>query len=468
MEDAGSSASIILFLILLFLDMMFYAFGAAISNANRREIEQKAEESQDSKSICLLKLLDSPEKYVNTVQLVATLTNLIMGGFFLGVWRERIDLSFQKKIAMSETFLDYVPTQVLHIATILITGFLLLFILLSIGVLLPKKIAQKKPDQIAYFLIGFVNIFVWILTPVTFLVSATVKGILKLFQLDKLENAQDVTEEEIIDMVNEGHEQGVLEANEAEMIHNIFEFGDKEAKDIMTHAHAINAIEINTTLSEAIHYMLDGNYSRYPVYEENLDHIVGILYLKDAMKLQVEESNGERFIGDIRDLIREAIYIPETSNIDTVFDTMQKKKVQLMIVVDEYGQTSGLVSMEDILEEIVGNIQDEYDEEEEHIQLKGVNEYIIEGMTPLEELKEKFNFDFSGEDFETLNGFLISRLDHIPEEDEEYEMDFQGYHLKVLSCGNRMIQSVLFTKLPDLADEALEEELPFPPATVQS
>jgi len=294
-------------------------------------------------------------------------------------------------------------------------------------------------------------------------VAVSVNGILRLFGMRLDDSLSDVTEEEIISMVNEGHEQGVLLATEAEMITNIFEFGDKEAHDIMTHRNQIVAVEGSTPLKEAIEFMLDNSNSRFPVYEENLDHIIGILHLRDAMRMHALGEEGENKnlpVKEIEGLLREAVFIPETKNIDALFQMMQSTKTQMVIVVDEYGQTSGLLAMEDILEEIVGNILDEYDEDEEHIEATdNADEYIIEGKTPLEELEERFAISFEEEEFETLNGFLISKLDKIPEEDEDFDIDVDGYNFKILSVENKMIQSVLVTKikLPEPEEAEAEE-----------
>lgn len=270
----------------------------------------------------------------------------------------------------------------------------------------------------------------------------------------------DVTEEEIISMVNEGHEQGVLLATEAEMITNIFEFGDKEAHDIMTHRNHIVAVEGDMPLKEAMAFMLDANNSRFPVYDENIDHIIGILHLRDAMRFHASKEDSNLPVKEMEGLLREAVFIPETKNIDALFQMMQSSKTQMVIVVDEYGQTSGLIAMEDILEEIVGNILDEYDEDEEYIEATdNADEYIIEGKTPLEELEERFHIFFKEEEFETLNGFMISKLDKIPEENEDFDIDVGDYNFKILSVENKMIQSVLVTKIkqPEPEEGTAEE-----------
>ena len=198
--------------------------------------------------------------------------------------------------------------------------------------------------------------------------------------------------------------------------------------------------------------MIAEKNSRYPVFVENIDNIIGILHLKDAMRMDREGYPGYKPVKELKEVLREVYFVPQTKNIDELFQEMQSRKLQMVIVVDEYGQTDGLVAMEDILEEIVGNIMDEYDEDKEYIEDKGNDEYIIEGKTPLEELEERFHISFDDEEFETLNGFLISKLDKIPEPDEEYVVDYGGYKFEILSVEHKMIASVRVTH------SALEEK----------
>jgi putative hemolysin len=277
--------------------------------------------------------------------------------------------------------------------------------------------------------------------------SKTKKSFLKRLGFKSKDEQTDVTEEEIISMVNEGHEHGVLEAGEVKMITNIFEFGDKKASDIMTHRNNIVAIDSLMPFKDALNFMLEESNSRYPVFEENLDHIIGVLYLKDAMRLHTSNENLNQPIGQVPGLFREAVFVPETKNIDDLFRDMQSNKNQMVIVMDEYGQTAGLVTMEDILEEIVGNIMDEYDDEESHIEEKGENEYVIEGMTKLEDLEERFGISFGETEFETINGYIISKLEHIPDEDEDFEVEVGGYNFKIAKVEKNVVQSVLVTRV---------------------
>lgn len=248
-------------------------------------------------------------------------------------------------------------------------------------------------------------------------------------------------EEEIIDMVQEGHEQGAIQTDEAEMISNIFEFGDKEARDVMTIRKKVVAIDIEMPLKEAISYMLEEGYSRYPLFEVDIDNIVGVLHLKDAMKAYM---SGKDY--PLKEIAREAYFVHETQNINTLFKEMQTQKIHMAIVLDEYGQTEGIVAMEDILEVIVGNILDEYDEEETEITQIGEETYLIQGLTRLDEIENLLEIEFPDENIETLNGFLLYQLGHLPEENEQIEIEYSGYLFRPVVIDMKMIKQVKVTK----------------------
>ena len=250
--------------------------------------------------------------------------------------------------------------------------------------------------------------------------------------------------EEIIEKVLEGYEKGVLTRREMKMI--IFEYMDSDAKDIMTHRKNIVALDGEESLEKALTFMLEENKSRFPVYEEDIDNIVGILHIRDAMQSYLDGPARKKPVHDLKDAIRPAGFIPETKAIDKLFQQMQQDKSHMVIVLDEYGQTSGIVTMEDIVEEIVGNIQDEYDEEEELIIKQADGTYIVDGMTQLEDLEELLGISFNEEDYDTINGYLIDCLDRIPSEDEECQVEFGGYLFHVLSVDNNTIRKVLVSR----------------------
>jgi len=290
-------------------------------------------------------------------------------------------------------------------------------------------------------------LIVLVIADILFRVSGKVRAVLKARK-----EAQQAAEENILSMVNESHEQGYIEASEAEMISNIFEFGDKMAKDIMTHRKNIVAVDGEMTLAEAVEYILEENNSRYPVYVDDIDNIIGILHLKTAVIFSKQQGMSERKLKDIPELLHEAFFIPETRNINTLFRDMQFNKIHMEIVVDEYGQTVGLIAMEDILEVIVGSILDEYDEEENFITACEDGTYLVDGMTTLEDLEDTFGLVYDEEDIDTLNGFLISKLDRILSEDDKPEIEVDGCKYQVLSVENKMISLVRLT-LPEVTED---------------
>lgn len=254
--------------------------------------------------------------------------------------------------------------------------------------------------------------------------------------------AEEEFEEEIISMVEEGQEQGVLQKNEAEMIQNVLDLSDKQAHDIMTRRSSILAISCDATLDEAIDYMIEENKSRFPVYREDLDDIIGMLHLRPTLVASRRPENRNIPISQIPDLLYEAYFIPESKGLHALFREMQSKKIHIAVVVDEYGQTSGLLTMEDILEEIVGSIMDESDEEEESIVAGRDGTFQIEGVARLDEVQEALGIDFGDEEYETLNGFLVSKLDRIPSDGEKPEVTYQNYLFQAVKVENNMIQKV--------------------------
>lgn len=250
-------------------------------------------------------------------------------------------------------------------------------------------------------------------------------------------------EEELIDMIQEGQEQGVIQSDEVELIANIFEFGDKVAKDVMTIRKKIKAIDIHMSLKEALNFMIEEGYSRYPLYEEEIDNIVGILHIKDAMKAYMQDQHQI----SLKSIAREAYFTHENQNINSLFKEMQTQKIHMAMVLDEYGQTEGVIGMEDILEVIVGDIGKEHEDEDQGIIKTEEESYTILGLTRLDEIKDELGIQFPDEDFETLNGFLLYKLGHLPEEGETIEIDYEGYSFCPQIVDNKMIKQVKVVQL---------------------
>lgn len=240
-------------------------------------------------------------------------------------------------------------------------------------------------------------------------------------------------------------EKPELDQEATELIRNIFRYMDKDARDIMTHRRDIVAIDGEETLEDALKFMLEENHSRFPIYHEDIDEIIGTMHLREAMVCYMNEELRDKPVSELKEYIRPVTFIPESKSIDTLFKEMQAKKKHLVIVLDEYGQTSGLVAMEDILEEIMGNILDEYDEEETIIR-QADGSVTASGFADLEDLEDMLGISLDTEEYETLNGFLTGQLDRIPGEDEHCVVEFEGYRFTVLKVDNNAIQSVRIEK----------------------
>ncbi|MBE5827747.1 MAG: HlyC/CorC family transporter [Butyrivibrio sp.] len=448
MDEGLPSVSIFAFFIILIIDIVIHGFAMGLEHVSKDELDKRSSENKDIISGKLLKILEDEASHTEVMQLLKILINMILGGFFtvdFGSWLATI-------FAVEP---DSIPGQIILLAT----GLLVALLLMCFGIMIPRRLAARNPEKWAYGCFYPAVFFRTILYPFVAIVSGLAHGFLYIFGIRVDDNITDVTEEEIKSMVSEGQEQGVLQETEADMITNIFEFSDKEAQDIMTNRNTMVAIDANMSLKEAVDFMMNTNNSRFPVYLDDIDHIIGIMHIRDALKKLSAETDEQLPIRKIKGLLRQPKFVPETRKIDSLFHSMQSSKTQMVIVIDEYGQTAGLVTMEDILEEIVGNIMDEYDEDENYVKpTRTAGEFIVDGKTPLEVLEKRFKITFEESEFETLNGYLISKLDRIPEEGVEFDVDVDGYNFKILSVQSHMVQDVLLTKLPEEKVEDTENE----------
>ncbi len=457
MDDGYPPYGIMVYLILLILEAIFFGFGAAIQNINTAALEKEAQEG-DKRAAKLLAVAERPAKFINTIQLVVHGSGMAVGACVLAGLGRRLAARWLPGVSAARDFGIWCRIA----AVVAVTAALLLIVTVALGIIIPKRYAARKPEAWCRRLYPAVGAVMFLLTPLSTANTFIARGILRLLRTDMDMDGDNVTEEDIMSMVNEGHEQGVLEASEAEMITNIFQMGDKDAGDIMTHRKNLVAIDAEMSLKDAIDFILtEGTNSRYPVYRRDVDDIIGILHMKDAMIFAEKQGRLAQPVGSIPGLLREAHFIPETRRLDSLFKEMQSRKVHMAVVVDEYGQTSGIVTMEDILEEIVGNILDEYDDEEEEYITETDGGFLISGMAPLDQVGEALGIRFPEEDldsFDTINGFLISRLNRIPREDEKPQVDALGYRFEIESMESKIIRTVKAVPLPREAGEKEEAE----------
>lgn len=426
---------LVLFIIETLLSVSLYVV-EDFNEANLLSIKEKLS-SSDEKS--LRKFLNHKNKYINRFHAA-----LITAHMFVILLAANIIIDVTDHFTLIADW-----SVLLYICFILVILFIFLFFNFLFFFLLPRRVFRHSTEYVkALFTLFSLKISV-IMAPISDFSDFLITGFFNIIGKSKYNKEEEVTEDDILSMVQESNVQGIIEDDEVAMISNIFELNDKEAKDIMTNRKNIVGINGNTKLSDAIKIMLEGSNSRYPVYIDSLDHIIGIIHLKDALRYQLNNKDRDGAIRRYPKLLREARFVSETRKIDDLFKKMKDDKLQMVIVIDEYGQTSGLVAMEDILEEIVGNILDEYDKEETFVESKGEKSYEIDGLTPLEELSEYLgiNMESEDEDIETINGFLINKLGYVPENDDKSVVEYGGYSFKILEVENHIIKSVFVTKL---------------------
>lgn len=401
-----------LFIVIFILDIVIFAFREAISTISDAEINDSLLKKGKRGSI-LKKYKEVSPRIIDTLDIAGMIINVTLG--VIAVYVLWMGVAFSIAAAV-------------------------------FGMMLPKKSARRHPLKTAWNFLYFARAICIFFFPVWFIFSKISELISFIFHIKNVDE-DNVTEQEIITMVNEGQEQGVLEASEAEMITNIFELGDKNAGDIMTHRTAIVAIEADKTLEEVISTHLDGNFTRFPVYKEDIDHIIGTIHIRDALILYRSPQNRKKTIEMLNTLVKPAFFVPESKDIDDLLKEMQAEKIHLGIVLDEYGQTAGIVSLEDIIEEIVGNIVDEYDiDETELIEKEPNGSFIVDGLAELSEINKLLGTEIESEEFETLNGFLISRLGHLAREDEEEKISAFGYTFRILEAFGNVIRKVEINK----------------------
>ncbi|MCQ2542604.1 MAG: hemolysin family protein [Lachnospiraceae bacterium] len=433
--------NVLLMVILCAFELMFSVCLSLVEDINESDIEEVKDSFNEIKFKKLTKFISNKRMYESRFHAALITVNIIMLAPLYQILR------------LSKA---YIPDSVMLI--FIIGSFFALIIFLFLNYLfcfsLPRKlIIHSSSMNKAKLTLGSLKYSV-LMIPFADFSDRLLEIFFKVIGKDHYNNEEEVTEDDILSMVQESQDQGILEADEAEMINNIFELNDLEASDIMTNRNSIVAINGDMTLSEVIKIMLDGSNSRYPVYLDNLDHIIGILNLKDALRFQNSNKNKNGAIKRYPQLFREARFVSETRKVDDLFHKMQADKLQMVIVIDEYGQTSGLLTMEDILEEIVGNILDEYDEEETFFEKKGEMTYEIDGLTPLEDLSTLLHKDFENDDFDTINGLLTDKLGHIPGENDTDPLIINGFSFEIMQVENHVIKTVLVKQAENVNDSS--------------
>ncbi len=393
---------ILILVILILINAYFAATEIAFISLNDAKIEKDAKEGK-KKAKQILKMLKSPSKFLATIQIGITLAGFLSSAFASDAFAEKL-------APILSSAMPFFSLEIWKGISIVVITIILSFFTLVFGELVPKRLAMKYYEKISYATIGVIRAISIVTAPFVKLLTFSTNMVSKIFGVGEAEE-EVVTEEEIKMMIDEGEEKGTIEKGEKQLLNNVFQFNDIIASEIMTPRTDMYAIDINEDINKLLETIDKYKYSRIPVYDGNIDNIKGILFVKDIIKpLKMNQQI------NLKEIMREPHFVPESKDIDELFKEMQINKVHIAIVIDEYGGTAGLITMEDILEELVGNIFDEYDDEETEIRKIDDNTYMIEGSATLYEINRLFNVEIPEGDYETLSGYLLDLLGRIPEE----------------------------------------------------
>ena len=438
---------ILVLILLIFVNAFFAALEMAFVSLNDAKIGLMVKEG-NKKAIKIEKMLKKPSRFLATIQIGITFAGFLSSAFAADNYVEIMGPALYN--LMPFLSLNIWKTISLVIITLILSFFTLIF-----GELVPKRIAMKYSEKVAFIGVGVINFISVITSPLVSFLTYITNLVSKIFGIGENEE-ETVTEEEIRMMIDAGEEKGTINDIEKEMINNVFEFNDRAVSEIMVNRTEVFAVDMNTTISELDKLLLKEGYkySRIPVYDETIDNIQGVIYIKDILK---EHKNANSKVSKI---LRDTLFVLETKMIDEVFREMQSKKIQMAIVLDEYGGTAGIITMEDVLEEIVGNIYDEYDEVEFEYEQIDDNTFKFDGTTPVYDVNKIMKIDIPEGDYDTLSGFILNQIDRIPEEGEMPVVETEEAVFKVEKYENRKIELVKAcrTKKVETEEEANEED----------
>ena len=424
--DTSGVIQLVSIVILIFLSGFFSSAETALSTVNRVRM-RTLEEEGSKRAARVNKVLDNYSKMISTI---------LIGNNIVNVAAASITTSLAYSLGGSAV----------AIANAVITIAILLF-----GEITPKTTATIHAEKLALIYAPIISIFMKIMTPVIFIINGLSNAVLLLLRIDPNAKNQTMTENELRTIVDVSHEDGVIESDEKEMIYNVFDLGDAKAKDVMVPRVHVTFADVNTTYEELIEIFREDKFTRLPIFEDSTDNVIGTINMKDLLLFD----NTKEF--HIRDILREAYFTYEYKNISELLVEMREASFNIAIVLDEYGDTAGLITLEDILEEIVGEIHDEYDEnEEDFIKEIGEREYMIEGSTNLDDLNDRLDLQLESEDYDSLGGFIIEHLDRLPEEGDSITTE-DGLRLVVESLDKNRIESV-HAYLPEPSVETEDDD----------
>lgn len=421
---------------LIFLNAVFACAEIAVISINDNKLKRMAENG-DKRAVRLASLTSQPAKFLATIQVGITLAGFLGSAFAADNFSDRIvDWLIAQGVTISPTKLDI-------LAVIGIT-LILSYITLIWGELVPKRIAMQHAERIGLFLSSSIYIIAKIFSPIVWFLTVSTNISLRLLGINPEEKNENVTEEEIRIMIDVGTENGTIDDKEKELIHNVFEFDDKLVYEVMNHRTDVQFLDVDDDTGNWEKIMIETRYSVYPIYKDNTDNILGILNIKDYFKYKPQGKSAL-----INKAIKPTLFVPETQHIDDLFHNMQKSRIHFAMVVDEYGGISGIVTMNDLLEEIVGELEDDITAPPSIPNIKQINKnsWIVQGYTPIDEIEKTFNLDLSEIDCETFAGFIFSLMDEIPLNKKNIKLTYKNIRIKLVKTNGHKIEQAILQKI---------------------
>lgn len=425
---------IFLLLILILINAFFAMSEIAIITLNENKIKKMAKNGHKGAEK-ILNTTKNSSNFLATIQVGVTLS-----GFLTSASASNI---FASKVAEFFSFLPLSKHILEGFSTVLIT-IILSYFSLVLGELVPKKIAMQNAEKISFKVIGTISAIEKIFSPFIKFLSFSTNLIVKLFGISPDDSINEVSEEEILMMLDAGQEKGIIDYGIKNIVENVFDFDDKSANEIMTHRTKIVAIEDTKLIFDAVNLAISTGYSRIPVYHEDVDNIIGIVYVKDLLKYLVNTPSPYNV--SILDIMRNAVYVPETKRCSELFRELIDLKTQIAIIVDEYGGTEGLITIEDLIESILGNIQDEYDNEQDEITKINENKFTVDGSTSIDEISDLLGFALPDGNYDTISGFILEYLGRIPSCNEHPSITIKNTNFTVEKIIDRKIAKVSITR----------------------
>ncbi len=427
---------ILLLIVLVFLNAFFSGAEIALISLNDKLIKKQAEEG-NKKAKQLYNFLSEPSRFLATIQIGITFAGFLASAFAAESFvDDLVSLAARLDLPLGD---GLIRTISLILITIILSYFTLVF-----GELIPKRVAMQKADFVSRIAVGPLNLLSRITNPFVKFLTGSTNFFIKLFGGNPSADVNErVTEEEIRMMMEVGEEKGVIQDTEKEMIDNIFDFDNKHVSEIMTHRTKIVGIQADSDLEYALYVMDRDKYTRVPVYKENIDNIVGILHVKDLIQYMLSPS--KQF--NLENIIRAPYMVPKSKRTDELFREMQKNKIHMAVVIDDYGGTAGIVTMENLLEEIVGNIFDEYDIEHKDVEYLENDTFVFEGAISLDKVSEVLKETLPVDNFVTLSGFIMDLLGRIPKTGENPEVEYKNIAFKVTEIEGKRIEKVEARKI---------------------